>query len=80
MMGGQVGIAGHITIGDHVNIGAQSGIPNHVDSDCNLLGTPAMPARDYARAAVLIRKLPELNQTVRQLQKEIETLKRKLGE
>ena len=80
MMGGQVGIAGHITIGDHVNIGAQSGIPNHVDSDCNLLGTPAMPARDYARASVLIRKLPELNQTVRQLQKEIETLKRKLGE
>ena len=80
MMGGQVGIAGHITIGDHVNIGAQSGIPNHVDSDCNLLGTPAMPARDYARASVLIRNLPELNQTVRQLQKEIETLKRKLGE
>ena len=80
MMGGQVGIAGHITIGDHVNVGAQTGIPNHVESNSTLLGTPAIPAREFARTSVLTRKLPELNQTIRQLQKEIETLKQKLGE
>ncbi|MBQ8424151.1 MAG: UDP-3-O-(3-hydroxymyristoyl)glucosamine N-acyltransferase [Coprobacter sp.] len=79
MVGGQVGFAGHITIGDRVNIGAQSGIPNHVESGSNLLGYPAVPAREFARQAVMIKKLPELNQTIKQLQKEIETLKQQLN-
>lgn len=79
-MGGQVGIAGHITIGDRVNIGAQSGIPTMSIRTATYWVRRYAIARDYARASVLIRKLPELNQTIRQLQKEIETLKRKLGE
>ena len=78
MVGGQVGFAGHITIGDRVNIGAQSGIPNHVSSDASILGYPAVPAREFARSSVMIKKLPELNQTVKQLQKEIENLKKQL--
>ena len=78
MVGGQVGFAGHITIGDRVNIGAQSGIPNHVSSDTSILGYPAVPAIEFARSTVMIKKLPELNQTVKQLQKEIENLKKQL--
>ena len=78
MVGGQVGFAGHITIGDRVNIGAQSGIPNHVSSDTSILGYPAVPAREFARSTVMIKKLPELNQSVKQLQKEIENLKKQL--
>ena len=80
MVGGQVGFAGHITVGDRVNIGAQSGIPNHVASDCTLMGYPAVPAREFARNAVMIKRLPELTQTVKQMQKEIETLKQQLSE
>ena len=80
MMGGQVGVAGHITVGDHVNVGAQTGIPNHIDPNSTLLGTPAMPAREFARVSVLMRKLPELSQTIRELQKEIESLKQQRGE
>ncbi|MCP9612041.1 UDP-3-O-(3-hydroxymyristoyl)glucosamine N-acyltransferase [Coprobacter tertius] len=78
MIGGQVGFAGHITIGDRVNIGAQSGIPNHVKSDVTLLGYPAVPAREFARSVVMIKKLPELNKTIRELQEEIENLKKKI--
>lgn len=80
MMGGQVGVAGHITVGDHVNVGAQTGIPNHIDPNNTLLGTPAMPAREFARVSVLMRKLPELSQTIRELQKEIKSLKQQRGE
>ena len=80
MFGGQVGVAGHITIGDNVNIGAQSGIPNHVESNQSILGYPAQPAREFARQTVMIKKLPELNQTIRQLQKEIDFLKKKIEE
>ncbi|MEG1587641.1 MAG: UDP-3-O-(3-hydroxymyristoyl)glucosamine N-acyltransferase [Bacteroidales bacterium] len=80
MFGGQVGVAGHITIGNNVNIGAQSGIPNHVDSNLSVLGYPAQPAREFARQTVMIKKLPELNQTIKQLQKEIDFLKKKIEE
>ncbi len=80
MFGGQVGVAGHITIGNNVNIGAQSGIPNHVEANQNILGYPAQPARDFARQAVMIKKLPDLNQTIKNLEKEIQALKKKLNE
>ena len=80
MFGGQVGIAGHITIGNQVNIGAQSGVPNHVDDKQSILGYPAQPAREFAKQTVMIKKLPELNQTIKQLQKEIDILKKKLEE
>ncbi|MEG0992622.1 MAG: UDP-3-O-(3-hydroxymyristoyl)glucosamine N-acyltransferase [Bacteroidales bacterium] len=80
MFGGQVGVAGHISIGDNVNIGAQSGIPNTVDANQSILGYPAQPAREFARQTVMIKKLPELNQTIKQLQKEIDFLKKKIAE
>lgn len=60
MIGGQVGFAGHITVGDNVNIGAQSGIPNNVASGLNLMGYPAVPYHDFARQAVMLKRLPEL--------------------
>ncbi len=80
MIGGQVGIAGHISIGNRVNIGAQSGIPNHVAENSNILGTPAIPIKDFARQVVLLKRLPELNETVKRLQKEIERITDKLNE
>ncbi|MBR2475436.1 MAG: UDP-3-O-(3-hydroxymyristoyl)glucosamine N-acyltransferase [Bacteroidaceae bacterium] len=80
MIGGQVGFAGHITIGDRVNIGAQSGIPNSVESNSNLLGYPAVPAKEFARQVVLTKRLPEINATIRELQKEIEHLKSQISD
>lgn len=80
MFGGQVGVAGHISIGNNVTIGAQSGIPNTIDSNQSVLGYPAQPAREFARQTVMIKKLPELNQTIKQLQKEIDILKKKIEE
>lgn len=76
MIAGQVGIAGHITIGNNCMIGAQSGVPNNVANNQNILGYPAMPAREFARQTVLIKKLPDLNKQVKELQKEIEQLKK----
>ena len=69
MFGGQVGIAGHISIGDRTNIGAQSGIPNNVAADSRLLGSPALPALEYARVAASLRRLPELLRRVSALEK-----------
>lgn len=79
MLGGQVGLAGHITIGDRTNLGAQAGVPNNIGSDTNVLGTPAIPVKEFARQVVLLKRLPEMNDTIKRLQKEIEELKSMLG-
>ncbi len=80
MIGGQVGFAGHITIGDNVNIGAQAGIPNSVEANSNLLGSPGIPIKEFARQVVLTKRLPDMNATIKQLQKEIEQLKNMLSD
>ncbi len=78
MFAGQVGIAGHLKIADGVKIGAQSGIPGDVRKENSvLLGYPAIDHRDFARSAVIYRKLPELSQKIDALSREIDALKKK---
>ena len=79
MFGGQVGIAGHIKIGDKVNIGAQSGIPGNVKSDNNIMGSPAVDARLFARCSAVYKKLPDMYRELNALQKELEELKNQIN-
>jgi len=77
MVGGQVGFAGHIHIADGVQIGAQSGISNNLtDNSTPYMGYPAIPAKQFARASVVYKKLPDLYSEVSKLRKEIEELKK----
>lgn len=69
MIGGQVGVAGHIKVGDGVKIGAQSGIPNNVADGAVLMGYPAVPAREFMKQAALIKRLGDLFDRVRALEK-----------
>jgi UDP-3-O-[3-hydroxymyristoyl] glucosamine N-acyltransferase len=76
MFGGQVGITGHLKISDGVRIGAQSGVMRHIEQPGEYMGSPVQSqVRDYFRSLVLINKLPEMNRTIRKLEKEIEKLK-----
>lgn len=78
MIGGQVGLVGHIKIGDNVSIGAQSGCLRDIEPEKNVMGLPAIDVKSYFRSSVIFRKLPEMDKTVGQLQKEIETLQKEL--
>ncbi|MDD4922566.1 MAG: UDP-3-O-(3-hydroxymyristoyl)glucosamine N-acyltransferase [Bacteroidales bacterium] len=79
MIGGQVGFAGHIHIADGIQIAAQSGISNNLtDNTTPYMGYPAMPAKQYARAYVVYKKLPDLAAEVSRLGKEIEELKKSI--
>jgi len=75
MFGGQVGLGGHITIGDNANIGAQSGIISNIEPNAKILGSPAIPVKDFFRSSVVFPKLPEIYRQLAQLQREIEALK-----
>jgi UDP-3-O-[3-hydroxymyristoyl] glucosamine N-acyltransferase len=74
MIGGQVGIVGHISIADNVKIAAQSGIGNSINQPGEILqGSPAFQIGDYKRTYVLFRKLPDLEQRIQQLEKNIQS-------
>jgi UDP-3-O-[3-hydroxymyristoyl] glucosamine N-acyltransferase len=57
MLGGQVGIADHLTIGEGAQIGASSGVMHDVPAGAKWLGTPAKPAREQLREFAVIRRL-----------------------
>lgn len=76
---GQVGVAGHITIGDHVTVGAQSGIPGNIRSGTTLMGYPAIDPKQFARSAVIYKKLPDMYTELGCLKREIEELKKQLN-
>jgi UDP-3-O-[3-hydroxymyristoyl] glucosamine N-acyltransferase len=68
---GQVGFVGHITIGDGVMIGAQSGIPNSIPSNEVRSGYPAIPHKEWLKQNAYLKRLPELFQKLKELERRI---------
>ena len=79
MFGGQVGIAGHSKIGDKVGLGAQTGVPGNIKSGSQLIGTPPMELKKYFKSSIAQRSLPEMQNEVRSLRRELEELKQQLN-
>ena len=57
MVGGQVGMAGHLTIGDGVKIGAQAGVIRDIEKGEAVLGSPAIPIREFHYVTAYVRRL-----------------------
>ena len=74
IVGGQAGIVGHISIGNNVAVGAQAGVINSVGEGKVVLGAPAIEANQGKRAYGMIQYLPEMRQTLRDLQNQVEQL------
>lgn len=53
----QAGLIGHIHIGDHARIGAQCGVMSDVESKSDVIGSPAMPFREFFRNVAVLRKI-----------------------
>lgn len=80
MVGGQVGIAGHIKITDHTSIGAQAGIGTNIRKPGTaILGSPAFDAKQFIKASIYYKQLPEMAETIQNLKKEIEALKEQIN-
>jgi UDP-3-O-[3-hydroxymyristoyl] glucosamine N-acyltransferase len=76
MIGGQVGIVGHLTIADGSKINAQSGVSKSMKTNGQVVtGSPAYDYTAALRSQALIRKLPELEKRVKELEDEIKNLK-----
>lgn len=79
MVGGQTGISGHIKIGNQVKVGGHSAIANSVKDGKAVMGYPAFDHSQFARASVVIKKLPEMYREMDTLKKELESLKQQLA-
>ncbi len=77
MYGGQVGIAGHVQIGDDVKLAAQSGVSGNIADGEIHMGAPAFDLRDYRKSYIYFRKLPQMEERLRTLEKELNELRSK---
>jgi len=75
----QSGIAGHLKLGNQVTIGAKSGVMRDIPDGGTVLGYPAMPDKQAKRQIVAVQHLPELIQRLRELEKQVEQLRAKVG-
>ena len=74
-IGGQVGFAGHISIADGTKIQAQSGLASSVEEpNTALFGSPAIGYKDFIRAHIVFKQLPELQRKVVQLEKKLKEI------
>jgi UDP-3-O-[3-hydroxymyristoyl] glucosamine N-acyltransferase len=76
LVGGQVGISGHLNIANGTQLSAQTGINSSITEEGKVWGgTPYMPFKDYLKAHAKLRRLPEIDRKVDELDKAIKKLK-----
>lgn len=68
---GQVGIAGHLKIGDDVVMTAKSAISHDVEPGKVMSGVPAFENRDWLRSTAAFRRLGEIVQKIRRIEKHL---------
>jgi len=77
VLGGQVGVAGHLSICDRTQVGAQSGIMSTIEPDAPgkpgpiLFGSPARPHREAFKLQALFGRLPELFDKVKEIERKL---------
>jgi UDP-3-O-[3-hydroxymyristoyl] glucosamine N-acyltransferase len=75
-VGGQAGFIGHLEIADGTKVNAQSGVNRSVrQPGTALTGSPAGNYQKELRNQVVYRKLPELDERIRQLELELSRIK-----
>lgn len=77
MIGGQAGIVGHITVGDGSIVASSSGASKSLPEGSQVMGTYGIDVARFRRVNAVYRNLPELQQSVSRLEKEVKALKNK---
>ncbi len=79
-MAGRAGSYDHVTIGDKAQIAACSVVSKDVPDGQVVRGVPAIELQRYLREQASIRKLPELIQRLRALEKRTRQLEDQAGD
>lgn len=79
LMGGQVGITGHVEICDYVMLATRSGVSKSLKSPGKYRGSPAISLSQYNREQVQIRKLEEYANKIKELTSRLEKLEKEFN-
>jgi UDP-3-O-[3-hydroxymyristoyl] glucosamine N-acyltransferase len=71
ILAGQTGIANESKIGDGAVVAAKAGVHNDIPGGETYCGNPAMPYKQFLKVSVILKRLPEMYQTLKQLQNQI---------
>lgn len=75
MFGGQTGIAGHIQVADRTSLGAQSGLISNKKAGVQLMGSPAIDAKQWMKMQAIMKRLPAMYDELQNLRKEVDELR-----
>jgi len=76
ILAGQVGIAGHLKVGDDAVVTAKSATSHDVENGKIISGIPAFDNRDWLRSIAAFRRLGEMARTIRDLEKRLSNLEK----
>jgi UDP-3-O-[3-hydroxymyristoyl] glucosamine N-acyltransferase len=79
VMAGQVGVGGHLRIGQGVVAAGKTGITKSVEPGEFITGYPGIPNREWRKASVIFRHLPELKKRLDELEQRVAELTEKLA-
>lgn len=71
LLAGQVGIANQVKVGDRAIITAQSGVHNDIPAAEIFSGSPAILNKLYLKTAAIYKRLPELYQSLKALERHL---------
>ena len=74
VFGGQVGVGGHLTIGRGSIAVGQSGVTNSLGAGQMVAGYPAIDSREWRKASVIFKRLPELKRRIEELEARLAAL------
>jgi UDP-3-O-[3-hydroxymyristoyl] glucosamine N-acyltransferase len=78
IIGGQVAIAGHITITDKTMIAARSGVSKSIAKPGKYNGVPAIPLHEYNRNSVYLRNMESYVAHIKELREQLARLEEKV--
>lgn len=79
ILAGQAGVTGHVHLGRGAMVGAKSAVTKDVEAGQHVTGIPAIPVEQWRESAVLLRHLPELRQSLRDLDARLAAIEAKHG-
>jgi UDP-3-O-[3-hydroxymyristoyl] glucosamine N-acyltransferase len=80
MIAGQVGVRDHIRVAKKTVVAAQAGVISNTEEGDYLIGSPAVPNREFMRMEAATRKLPDTLYAVRRLEKQVKELEKRLAQ
>jgi len=79
ILSGQAGISGHLTIGDHAIVTGKAGVSKNIPPRAVVRGSPAQEIKACQSQEVAVRRLPQTQQTVKELLLRVAELERRIA-